>query len=351
MLHVLHGEDDFTARETITKLVNDARFANNVERFDGAEADLTGIRLASETMPFLAEGRLVIVDRLPKPKREAKETESAAPAPPAGAAPAAKGKKSAKKPSAAMQAKEFGANLAALGEDLPAWTTLVVFVHEELPKTHPLLSAAQAHGKVHHFAPPTGAPLEKWITQRATSEGVTLQPEAARRLAQLAAGQLQRLATEIAKLATYVGPGGTIDVAAVEVLVPDSRETRAFDLTDALARGERSHALALLHELLDAGQQPLMILALIARQIRILVQVKDLAGQGVRSGDIATAVGLAPFLVDKTVALARRFSFDQLAAAQRACLEVDTALKRSRMTPDLALDLLISEFGRARVTA
>lgn len=349
MLHVLHGADDFTAREMVTKLVHDPRFANNIERFDGAEADLPGIRMASETMPFLAEGRLVIVDGLPKPKREAKEAESEPSAPVESSSKGAKGKKSAKKPSAAALAKEFAANLAALSEHLPAWTTLVVFVHEELPKIHPLVAAAQAHGKVHLFAAPTGATLDKWITQRATHEGVTLHPEALRRLAQLAAGHLQRLASEIAKLATYVGPGGIIDAQTVDLLTPDSREARVFELTDALARGERIRALALLHELLDEGQQPLMILGMITRQIRILLQVKDLAGQGKRSDDIAAAAGLAPFVVDKSLALARRFSFAQLAAAQRACLDVDTALKRSRMTPDLALDLLITEFGQARV--
>ena len=344
MLLLFHGEDDFSAREQLAKLLSDARFVNNVERFDGPSASIEAIRQACETFPFLSEGRLVVVDGLPKPKREtaAKPADEA----PDGAK-IGKGKRGAKKPSAAAQAKEFTATLAEMSTQLPPTTTLAVIVAEDLPKTHPLLVAAQAHGKVQHFAPPVGAALEKWLAGRAKYEHATITPDALRLLVNLANGQPRLLANEIAKLATYVGPDGAIDAAVVEKLVPDSREARVFDLTDALARGERGPALRLLHELLGDGQQPLMILAMIARQVRVLAQVKDLTTRGARPPEIASTVGLPPFLVEKTLNQARRFSMAQIEAAQRACLDVDAALKRSRMAPDMALDLLLTEFGRA----
>ncbi len=348
MLLVLHGEDDFSAREALAALLRDERFTYNIDRFDGPAAELGAIRQACGTMPFLGDGRLVVVDGLPKPKREAAAKE---PAPEPASAPevagkGAKGKRSAKKPSAAAQAADFAKGLAALAGDMPPTTTLVVIVAEELPKTNPLLAAAQAHGKLHTFTPPTGAALDRWITTRAKQENAAIAPDAVRLLASLAGGNLRLLANEIAKVATYVGPGGTIDAKTIALLVPDSREARVFDLTDALARGERGTALRLLHELLDDGQQPLMILALVARQVRTLVQVKDLAARGARPPEIAATVGMPPFLVEKTAAQAKRFTTAQLDAAQRACLAVDTALKRSRLAPDLALDLLLTEFGR-----
>ncbi len=56
--------------------------------------------------------------------------------------------------------------------------------------------------------------------------------------------------------------------------------------------------------------------------------------------------GLNPYVVTKTLPLVRRFSFAQLKAAYRAVLGVDNALKRSRMPAELALDLLVIEFGQ-----
>jgi DNA polymerase-3 subunit delta len=55
--------------------------------------------------------------------------------------------------------------------------------------------------------------------------------------------------------------------------------------------------------------------------------------------------GLAPFVVEKSLALARQFSFAQLESAHRALLSIDTALKLSKMTPQMALDLFVVEFG------
>jgi DNA polymerase-3 subunit delta len=77
------------------------------------------------------------------------------------------------------------------------------------------------------------------------------------------------------------------------------------------------------------------------------MQVKLLSDRGMPAYQIASAAGIAPFVVEKSLRLARRFTFAQLEAAHRTLLEIDTSLKRSRMTPELALDLLVLEFGKA----
>lgn len=157
---------------------------------------------------------------------------------------------------------------------------------------------------------------------------------------------LRMLASEIDKLGTYVGEGGEIGVDDVRALTPVARQSKVFDLTDALARRDTSAALALLHELLANGESPLGIVALTAFQTRSLMQVKLLSDRGMPAHQIASAAGIAPFVVEKSLRLARRFTFAQLEAAHRTLLEIDTSLKRSRMTPELALDLLVLEFGK-----
>lgn len=348
MFLLLHGADEFTTRESLDRMVHDPRFAYNVERFDGATADLHAVRLACETLPFLSEARLVVVEGLPKPRREGNEKGEASDPPPAEAeAPGGKGKKGAKKPTAAALAREFAGGLADLAAHLPPSTMLAVWVAEELPKAHALVLAAAQYGKTLLAAPRTGTALDQWIVAHAKAEGASIAPDVAHLLAEWTTGNIRLLASEIAKLATYAGPGGAIDRAAIQLLVADNREARVFDLTDALGRGERPQALRLLHELLDAGEAPLMILSMIVRQVRVLAQVGDLARRGSRAPEIAQAVGLPPFIVEKTLAQARRFTPAQIDAALRACLEVDTTLKRSRLAPELALDLLVTEFGRS----
>ncbi|MGZ3677632.1 MAG: DNA polymerase III subunit delta [Ktedonobacterales bacterium] len=357
MFVLLHGPDEFSAREELARLRGAEDFGYNQDTLSGADADLVALRALSDTMPFLSERRLVVLDGLPKRKRSAKgekdngedgadgeeEASDASPTDTKGS----QGKKGKKGKAAGPGPAAFAQGLAEYVAGMPETTVLVALTDEVLKDDHPLVVAARRNGKVQAFSPPRGPQLENWLTRRASAQGVKLTPEAARLLAAEVGENLRLLASEIDKLSTYAGRGGQIRVEDVRLLTPASRQTRIFDLTDALARRERSRALALLHELLAAGESPLGIVALTAYQTRTLLQVKSLAERGMRALQIAQTAGMAPFVVEKSLGLARQLSFAQLEAAHRALLDVDTALKRSRMTPEMALDLLVVEFGTA----
>jgi DNA polymerase III subunit delta len=313
-----------------------------VDAFAGAEVDLSAILASCDTVPFLSAERLVVVDGLPKRKRGATEGEAGE----VEAKPAARGRK--KKGADGPDPRAFAETLAAYVARLPETTVLVVIADELLDDHHPLMQAAQAYGRVQACVSPRGAQLEAWLARRASAAGATLAPDAARLLASEVGEDLHLLANEIDKLSTHAGTGGTITVEGVRALSPASSRARVFDLTDALARRDRKRALALLHGLLAAGESPLGIVALTAYQTRTLMQVRALAERGLRASQIAQAAGMAPFVAEKSLALARQFSMAQLEGAHRLLFDIDTGLKRSRMTPEMALDLLVIEFGAAR---
>jgi DNA polymerase III subunit delta len=342
MFLLLHGPDDFTACETLDRLRASRDFGYSVDTFAGAEADLSAVLASCDTVPFLSAERLVVVDGQPKRRRGATEGEAAE----AREKPAGRGRK--KKSADGPDPRAFTEGLAAYVARLPETTVLVVIVDELLDEHHPLMQAAKAHGRAQACVPPRGPQLESWLARRASATGATLAPDAARLLASEVGEDLRLLANELDKLSTYAGTGGTITVEDVRALSPASSRARVFDLTDALARRDRKRALALLHELLAAGESPLGIIALTAYQTRTLIQVRALADRGLRAHQIAQAAGMPPFVAEKSLALARQFSAAQLEAAHRLLLDVDTGLKRSRMTPEMALDLLVLEFGGAR---
>lgn len=353
MFYLFHGTDEFTMREALAGLRGQGGYELNVDIYPGAETDVATILATCDTLPFLSERRLVVVEGLPRRRRAARasgdedDEPAEGAAPPEAAAPPAAGKAGkGKKPRASgPDPRAFAQALADHARHLPETTDLVVLAGEQLEMGNPLLDAAARYGKSRLFLPPKGAQLDSWLAKRAQGLGVRLAPDAARLLAEAAGSELRVLASELEKLATYVGAGGQIGPAEVRLLTPTTRQARVFDLTDALARRDRARALGLLHELLAAGESPLGIVALTAFQTRALIQVKALAQRGLRPPQIAQTAGMAPFVVEKSLPLARQFSFAQLEAAHRALLRVDTALKLSKMTPDMALDLLIVEFG------
>lgn len=344
MLYLLHGNDEFTCREQLKQLRQQGDFAYNQDRYSGGEVSLTTLTTTCNTLPFLSEQRLVILDGLPKKRRG----EDASSASPESAETSIAGKKGGKKRGGKGKAESrasFEKGLAEAVPGMPETTILLVLADEELPESSPLLKAAQEHGQVLKATLPKGAALESWIKKRVQGSGVKISGEAVKLLADFIGNQLRLLASELDKLATYVGAGHTIEVEHVRRLTAEVQVGRVFDLTDALARRNRTQALNLLHDLLADGQHPLALLPTITAQVRNLLLVKELAAGGLRAAQIASAIGVAPFMVEKTMRNIGKFSTSQLENTYRQLLDTDAALKRSRLTPEMALDLLIVQFG------
>ncbi|HEU5348849.1 MAG TPA: DNA polymerase III subunit delta [Ktedonobacterales bacterium] len=356
MFILLSGDEEFSAHEELARIRASADFGYNQDFFAGEDADLAAIRNACDTMPFLAEKRLVVLEGLPKPPKgkgndeeaggdngDNEDSNSVSDAP---VAPAPKGKRGKKAATTGLGPRAFAQGVANFVPTLPETTLLVALVLEKLKPDHPLMQAAHSHGKSHVFTTPQGAQLQDWVMRRARSQKRRLSAEAARMLVELLGDNLRMLANEIDKLSVYVGEGNEISAEDVRALTPFTKQSKVFDLTDALARRDTSAALTLLHELLAQGESPLGIVALTAFQTRAMMQVKRLSERGMSTFQIAQTAGLAPFVVEKSLPAARKFTFAQLEAAHRTLLEIDTTLKRSRMTPELALDLLVLEFGK-----
>jgi DNA polymerase-3 subunit delta len=343
MFYLLHGNDEFTCREHLKKLAQQGNFEYNQDTYTGGEVDLMTITATCNTFPFLSDQRLVILKGLPKRKRgedtgETKQTSEKS-------SKTKKGKKGSKNRSESRAGFEKG--LAEYIPQLPETTVLIVLADEELTSSSPLLNAAEEHGKVIQCTLPRGVAVETWINRKATSLGVKITSDATTLLANFIGNQLRLLANELDKLATYVGLGATITVEDVRQLSAQVQEARIFDLTDALAQRNRKQALDLLHDLLADGEPPLKLISTITSQVRSLLLVKELADNGLRISQIVSATGLAPFVAEKALRQIGRFSPSQLEGAYRQLLATDAALKRSRLTPDMALDLLVVNFGNS----
>jgi DNA polymerase-3 subunit delta len=342
MFYLLHGNDEFTCREQLKKLCRQGNFEFNQDTYSGGEVDMMTITATCNTFPFLSDQRLVILDGLPKRRRgedsgETKQTPEKSDKP-------KKGKKGSKNRTATRAG--FEKSIAEYIRELPETTVLIVLADEELTASSPLLKAAEEHGKVIQCTLPRGAAVESWINKRATSLGVKISSDATTILANFIGNQLRLLANELDKLATYVGPGATIRFEDVRLLSTQVQEARIFDLTDALAQRNRKQALDILHDLLSDGEPPLKLISTITSQVRSLLLVKELADDGLRVSQIVSATGMAPFVAEKALRQIGKFSTAQLEGAYHELLSTDAALKRSRLTPDLALDLLVVNFGK-----
>ena len=350
MFYLLHGDDEFTIREQVKKLRQQGNFEYNQNIYNGAEIGLASIIATCDTLPFLSDQRIVVVESLPKKRRGETSVPAVGEEGPINSAlrtgKGTKGKKSKKSGKGSTESRAgFEKAMADYIPLLPNFCVLVVLVDEVLDTNNPLLKAAGQYGQVMQCMLPKGAALESWITKRAKSIGVSISPDAVALLANFIGNQLRLLANELDKLATYVGSEGIIHVDDVHKLSAQVQEARIFDFTDALAQRNRKKALDILHDLLADGEPPLKLISTITTQVRSLVLVKELSQKGMRAAQIASTIGMAPFVADKALRQVGKFTPAQLEGAYRQLLATDAALKRSRLAPEMALDLLVVGFG------
>jgi len=238
-------------------------------------------------------------------------------------------------------------HLNALVDYLPRLpeTTRLVFVEEKsLPASHPVLQLAQREerGYVKRFDPPDAKSLPRWIEKRVRKHGGEIEPQAAHQLAAVVGADLRLLDQEIVKLVTYTNAEHPITKADVDSVVPYAQAAIVFDMVDALGRRDGRTAAQTLHRLLDAGEHPLGLLAMIVRQFRLLIQVKELRDGGATPKDVSQALKLHPFPARKLYNQATHFTAAQLETVYRHLLDTDVAIKSGEVKAEVALDLLVA---------
>ena len=313
--YVFHGEDEFTRAETLAdfkrRLGPPDTVDLNTTRFDGKSLTLANLRHACDAIPFLAERRLVIVEGLL---------------------------------TRITSQKEYLAALADYLPRLPETTRLVFVEDKSLSAKHPILKLAQQEerGYVKRFDAPNAKTLPGWIEKRARKHGGEIEPQAAHQLAAVVGADLRLLDQEIFKLVTYTNAERPITKADVDAVVPYAQAAVVFDMVDALGRRDGRTAAQTLHRLLEMGEHPLRLLAMIVRQFRLLIQVEELKAQGNTSRDVAKALKLHPFPAGKLCNQATHFTAAQLETVYRHLLDTDVAIKTGKMEADVALDLLVA---------
>lgn len=340
MIYLIHGEDEFLRSEAVAARraelgADESLAAMNTTRFTSAPS-LSDLRGATDAMPFLADRRLVIVDNMSRslePRR-------------AGAAGG--DADSVRDPSKRLKdhVAAFAAQLKALPE-----TTDVVFVEPTIKSTGPLLSAVrEARGKIVTATAPRidSRDLVEWIKGRARHHGARLKDDAvAQALSAYLGNNLRLLDNELEKLALYAD-GQPITLDDVEALVPQVREAVVFELVDALGTGNPKVALRLLRSLVDEQREsPLYVLAMIVRQFRLMIQVKELAQGGVAPGGIASELKLHPFVAEKLSRQVRGFNLPELRTAFLQLAGLDAGIKHGDLqSAEAAIDAFIVEVAR-----
>lgn len=339
MIYLIQGEDEFLRTDAVAarKAVlgdDDTVVDLNLTRLNGASLSLAELRGVADSMPFLADRRVVVVDQYSRTLEGRR-----------GASVDGDGGREVSK-----RSKEQAAAFAAYLKQLPESTDLV-FVESAVKTTGALVSAIRdAGGKTVNTTAPRldSRDLIEWIKGRARHHGAKLKDDGvAQALSAYVGNQLRTLDNEIEKLALYAD-GHTVTVEDVELLVPEVREAIVFELVDALGTGNPRAALRLLRALVgEQRESPFYVLTMIVRQFRLMVQVKELQSAGITGPPVASELKIHPFVADKIGRQVRGFSQAELRAGFIELARIDAAIKHGDLRDaEAAIDAFIVETSR-----
>lgn len=320
--YVLYGSETFLLEEMkqmiIEQAVEEASRSFNVSRFDMAEVPVDMAIEEAEVLPFIGERRVVVIDN---PIFLTGKTDNS----------------------------KIEHHLAKLEQylDHPSPFSIMIFVadYEKLDQRKKLVKKLKKAGEVLAFSSLNETDIYEILQQRAKQEGVVFSKEAHERLLQFIGPDLLHLTSEVDKMVLYAGKNGKIDVDTVDLLSAKTLEANVFTLIDKVAGDRMDEGFSILHDLFKQNEEPIKLLALLARQFRVIFQVKKELQEGYSQSQISKQLKLHPYAVKVAAAQARSLQSKQLLEMLNECVETDFAMKTGKMDKRLALELLLSKLG------
>jgi DNA polymerase-3 subunit delta len=322
VLYLVSGKEELLRDEFVGQLKALMRKLpmgeHNIDEL-GQGASLRDVTTACDNVPFLCEKRMVIARGL------------------VSQAGRSRGRGRRATATAATPLDELLEYLPRL----PASTHLVI-VEDDASSLQPLASV-RGDAVKRDFPRLRDDALPRWIVDRTGRHETRISPRAAAELAQLVGSDLRALDSELAKLASFVDAGATVEVADVRELVAGAGPD-IFALHDAVAERRPAAALAAAHGLMERGDEPAEMLAQLAALVRRLLVVKELVAEHRQLSRDAPALGLtsSPFALQKLQRQAARISSADLERSYALLCGADLAMKTGRMDSELIVELAVA---------
>ena len=310
-VYLLYGEEDYLKKlyqGRLKKAMTAEGDTMNFTYFEGKQTNPREVIDLAETMPFFAERRVIMLENTGFFKNAAPE-------------------------------------LAEYIKEMPD-TSYLIFIESEVDKRNKLFKAVKSKGRPVELGRQDTQTLIKWILGNVRREGKQITSSTVQYLVQKVGSDMENLEKELEKLFCYTLEKDCIEISDVEEVCTPHIENQIFSMVDAVASKQQKKALNYYYDLLALKEPPMRILFLLARQFRILLEVKELTGKGYPGKEIAQKAGIPPFSVKKYLAQARVFSAGVLRAIMEAAAQTEEDIKTGRLTDVLAVELFLIEYSK-----
>ncbi len=324
-IYLFYGKEYYlieNAKKEIKSTLNDGMVDFNLDIIDGKETTLDQIISTIETLPFMDDKKVVIL----------KDFELL------------KGKK-----------KNFTDDdenyFTEYIENMPETTILVLVVYGDVDKRKSLVKKISKNGVVFNCDKLSDMDLFKWVKKKFELNNVVIDNAQVMYFIEQEGYRdknsektLSDLENEINKISSFVGKENKVTNDIIDQLSQKKVENDIFKLIDYIGQKNSSDAMKILSDMIYEGESVFGIFSMIARQFKVIIQVRQLQLQGHSSKSIADRLKLHPFVVGKALKQTKNFSDEIIIDILNSILESDFKIKNGLVRDTLAIEILISKY-------
>ena len=224
--------------------------AFNVDRLYGGETSAADVVDAARTLPMMVPQRVVLLlhaERLLNPRKES-------------------------------DASSRDLEVLETYVKTPVDTSCLVLVAESVDRRRGFTKLLMAKATVVECAGPADVvEAAKWVRERLASDGMTIEPRAARLVAERVGPDIGRLRADVERLTLYAGDRKAVTEADVKEVVSAATSQDDWGVTRAIEKGSARDALRELGLMMEGGAVPYMILGQLAWFVRTKVPAPRVA--------------------------------------------------------------------------
>lgn len=224
--------------------------------------------------------------------------------------------------------------------------TVLVLLGGKVDKKRKFYKAIDKKGAALEFKKMYENQIPAFVKSEISNSNLSFSEEGLQTFCQRVGQSLHEIDQELQKLFLYCHGKRLIDREDVLAVVSSSRVENVFALAHAIADGARVKALKQLEHMLDDGEPPVKVLALIIRHFRQLWKIRALLDSRAPDQEITKRVKINPYFYKELKKQAVRFPEQRLNRYMPTFLETDLLLKSSNSNPKAILEGLIFTLTR-----
>lgn len=314
-IYLFYGEESFILNTylniIIEKLMNDSDATMNLDIFESKAINLDKVIESIETLPFLADKRVVVIKELNA--FQLKNTD------------------------------KIDIFIDSL-DKIPS-TTVLIIVESKVDKRSKLYKKVAKLGNCIEFKKLSEDELIKYIAEQLSKEKIKIQKSVAKYFVHTVGSDLTTVHNELEKLIAFNKGKEFIEKHTIDKVCIKSIENRIFELVDCMGSNKRQVALRLYNDLILLKEPPARILFMITRQFRLILQTKTLSEQKMEHRNIASKLDIPIFVIDKYIKQANKFSNMQIKTALKDCLDIEIQARNGKIDLVLGIELLIVKYS------